>query len=108
MRLRSRFTALFAVLAVAAVAFLVVVSDATLARAVEERGTERFPRALEPLDDDLSRGAVPAEGRDAFLRKSAAQLGCRVTYIDADGRVLDDSDLLPADVPGIENHATRP
>jgi len=108
MRLRSRFTALFAVLAVAAVAFLVVVSDATLARAVEDRVTERFTRELEHLADDLSRGALPAGDRDAFLRKAAAQLGCRVTYIDPGGKVLDDSDLLPADVPGMENHANRP
>ena len=108
MRLRARFTALFAVLAVAAVAFLVATSDATLARAVEDRVSERFTRDLEHLADDLSRGAVPAEERDAFLRKAAAQLGCRVTYVAPDGKVLDDSDLLPADVPDMENHANRP
>ncbi|HEY1252790.1 MAG TPA: ATP-binding protein [Thermoanaerobaculia bacterium] len=108
MRLRSRFTALFAVLAVAAVAFLVVVSDATLARAVEDRVGERFTRELEHLADDLARGSVSPGERDAFLRKAAAQLNCRVTYVAPDGRVLDDSDLLAADVPGMENHANRP
>ena len=108
MRLRSRFTALFAVLAGAAVLFLVVVSDATLRRAVEDRVSDRFTRELEHLADDLARGSVPPERRDAFLRQAAAQLECRVTYIAADGRVLDDSDLLAADVPGMENHANRP
>jgi two-component system phosphate regulon sensor histidine kinase PhoR len=108
MRLRSRFTALFAVLAGAAVLFLVVVSDATLRRAVEDRVSDRFTRELEHLADDLARGAVPPERRDAFLRQAAAQLECRVTYIAPDGRVLHDSDLLAADVPGMENHANRP
>jgi len=51
---------------------------------------------------------VPPESRDAFLRAAAQQLDCRVTYIDPSGRVLDDSDLLPADVPAMENHANRP
>jgi len=108
MRLRSRFTVLFAVLAVAAVCFLVWVSDATLSRAVEERVTDRFTRDLAHLADDLVRGGMSAEDRDAFLRKAAAQLECRVTFIAPDGKVLDDSDLLPADVPAMENHANRP
>ena len=108
MRLRSRFTVLFAVLAVAAVFFLVWVSDATLSRAVEERVTDRFTRDLAHLADDLARGGLAAEDRDAFLRKAAAELDCRVTFIAPDGKVLDDSDLLPADVPAMENHANRP
>jgi two-component system phosphate regulon sensor histidine kinase PhoR len=48
-----------------------------------------------------------AEGRDAFLRRAAAALDCRITFIAADGKVLDDTDLLPADVPAMENHANR-
>ena len=108
MRLRSRFTALFAVLAGATVVFLVVVSDATLRWAVEDRVTERFRRELDHLADDLARGVVPENERDAFLRKAAGELECRVTYIAPDGRVRDDSDLLLADVPAMENHASRP
>ncbi len=107
MRLHSRFTALFAVLAGAAVLFLVVVSDATLRRAVEDRVTDRFTRDLEHLAGDLAGGSVPAEARDAFLRRAASQLDCRVTYIAADGKVLGDSDLLPADVASMENHSGR-
>jgi two-component system phosphate regulon sensor histidine kinase PhoR len=107
MRLRARFTALFAILAAAAVVFLVLVSDATLGRAVEERVSDRFSRELEHLADDLAGGHVPADARDAFLRRSATTLDCRVTYIAPDGRVLEDTDLLPADVAGMENHAKR-
>jgi len=108
MRLRARFTVLFAVLSAAAVIFLMIVSDATVRRTVEDRVGERFRRDLAHLSDDLARGAPGSETRDAFLRRAAASLDCRVTYIAPDGRVLDDSDLLPADVPAMENHANRP
>lgn len=108
MKLRSRFTALFAVLSAAAVVFLVIVSDATVRRAVEDRVSDRFRRELAHLTDDLARGLPGGETRDAFLRRAAADLECRITYIAPDGRVLDDTDLLPADVPGMENHAGRP
>jgi two-component system, OmpR family, phosphate regulon sensor histidine kinase PhoR len=107
-RLRARFTALFAVLAAAAIVFLIVVSDATLRRSVEDRVAERFRRELAHLADDLARGLPQAETRDAFLRRAAGDLECRITYIAGDGRVLDDTDLLPSDVPGMENHAGRP
>ena len=107
MRLRARFTALFAVLAAAAVVVLVLVSDATLRRSVEDRVSDRFRRELVHLSDDLARGLPGAETRDAFLRRAAADLECRITYIAPDGRVLDDTDLLPADVPAMENHANR-
>jgi two-component system, OmpR family, phosphate regulon sensor histidine kinase PhoR len=108
MKLGSRFTALFAVLSAATIVVLVLVSDAIVGRAASERVTERFERELEHLADDMTRGAVPTESRDVFLRAAARELDCRVTYIAADGRVLDDSDLLPADVPAMENHAHRP
>ncbi len=107
MKLRARFTALFAILAAATVAVLVLVSDAVVGRAVSERVAERFGRELEHLAEDLARGDVPETGRDDFLRAAAKQLECRVTYIAPGGRVLDDTDLLPADVPSMENHAGR-
>jgi two-component system, OmpR family, phosphate regulon sensor histidine kinase PhoR len=108
MKLGSRFTALFAVLAAATIVVLVLVSDAIVGRAASERVADRFERELEHLADDMARGVVPAESRDEFLRAAAKELDCRVTYIGSDGRVLDDSDLLPADVPAMENHAHRP
>ena len=108
MKLRARFTVLFAVLSAAAVVFLVIVSDATVRRTVQDRVAERFRRDLAHLADDLARGVPGSETRDDFLRRAAADLDCRVTYIAPDGRVLDDTDLLPADVPAMENHANRP
>jgi two-component system phosphate regulon sensor histidine kinase PhoR len=107
MKLRHRFTALFAVLAAATVVALVLVSDAVIRRAASERVAERFGRELEHLADDLTRGVVPADQRDAFLRAAARELECRVTYVAPDGTVLDDSDLLVADVPDMENHGRR-
>ncbi|HYX21076.1 MAG TPA: ATP-binding protein [Thermoanaerobaculia bacterium] len=108
MRLRARFTFLFAALAALAGIFLVAVSDATLRRAVHDRVAERFRRELEHLTSDLARVPLDAEGLDAFLRRSAAELECRITDIAPGGRVRHDTDLLPADVPGMENHARRP
>ena len=108
MKLRSRFTALFAVLATATIVVLVLVSDVIVGRAAAERVAERFGRELEHLASDMEHGAAPPESRDAFLRAAAQQLDCRVTYIDPNGKVLDDSDLLPADVPAMENHSHRP
>ncbi len=108
MRLRSRFTVLFAVLAAAAVLCLVLVSDATLRRSVEERVTDRITLDLEHLSDDLAALPADAAGRDAMLRQAARRLKCRITYVARDGRVLNDTDLLPADVAGMENHAGRP
>jgi two-component system phosphate regulon sensor histidine kinase PhoR len=107
MRLRARFTALFAVLAAAAVIFLVLVSDATVGRAVEDRVSDRFRRELDHLANDLATGLPGTESRDAFLRQAAAALECRITYIAPDGHVLDDTDLLAADVAGMQNHADR-
>lgn len=108
MKLRSRFTALFAILAAAAVVILVIVSDATLRRSVEDRVSDRFRRELSHLADDLARAVPGAEARDAFLRRAAVDLECRITAIAPDGRVLADTDLLPADVAGMENHRGRP
>ncbi len=108
MRLRARFTFLFAVLAALAAVFLVIVSDATLRRAVEDRVSERFRRELEHLAADLGHVGRDPETLDAFLRKAAADLECRITDIAPGGRVRHDTDLLPADVPGMQNHASRP
>jgi two-component system, OmpR family, phosphate regulon sensor histidine kinase PhoR len=107
--LRSRLAALFGILAAAAAFFLVVVSDATIRRAVEDRATDRITRELELLSGEL--GLRPPENeaaRDTILRRAARDLECRITFIASDGRVESDTDLLPADVPSMENHAGRP
>ena len=109
MPLRSRLAVLFAILAAAAACFLVLVSDATIRRAVEDRATDRIARELDLLSDEL--GARPPEStveRDRFLRRAARDLECRITFIAPDGRVQNDTDLLPADVSAMENHLGRP
>jgi two-component system, OmpR family, phosphate regulon sensor histidine kinase PhoR len=107
--LSSRFTVLFAILAAAAAWLLIAVSDATIRRSVEERAADRIEREVELLSGEIA--ARPAEGasaRDAFLRRAARDLECRITFIASDGRVENDTDLLAADVPSMENHAERP
>ncbi len=43
-----------------------------------------------------------------FVTRAAEPTGARVTLIAADGRVLADSAVAPADLPRVENHADRP
>ena len=106
MRLRSLFTVLFGALAAATALSLILVLDATLSRAVEDRVSERILRDIDHVAQDM-RGLAP-ERLDAFLRRSAGELGCRITLIRPDGRVSNDTDLRPAEVPAMENHGTRP
>ena len=106
MRLRSLFTILFATLAAAAALILIVVVDATLRRAVEDRVRDRIEREIDHLSEDMV--SLSRESLDAFLRRSARELVCRITLIEPDGRVSNDTDLAPALVPQMENHASRP
>ncbi len=106
MRLRSLFTVVFGVLAAAAAFSLVLVLDATLRRAVEDRVTERIEREIDHVAQDMA-GVAP-EGLDAFFRRSARELACRITLILPEGRVSNDTDLRPSEVPQMENHARRP
>jgi two-component system phosphate regulon sensor histidine kinase PhoR len=106
MRLRSRFLLLFGILAAAAAIFLIAVLDSTLRRAVEDRVAERFEREIDHVAVDMN--GIPAGDRDAYLRRTARELSSRITWIGRDGRVLDDTDVLVADVPAMESHAERP
>jgi two-component system, OmpR family, phosphate regulon sensor histidine kinase PhoR len=106
MTLRSVFTVLFGVLAAATALSLIAVTDGTLRRAVEDRVTDRILRETDHVAEDM-RG-VPPENLDAYLRRSARELACRITWIRPDGTVASDTDLSPAEVPAMENHANRP
>ncbi|HEY3125101.1 MAG TPA: ATP-binding protein [Thermoanaerobaculia bacterium] len=106
MRLRSLFTVLFGVLAAATAFSLILVMDATLRRAVEDRVTERIEREMDHVAQDMRE--IAPESLDAFFRRSARELGCRITLIRPDGRVSNDTDLRPSEVPQMENHARRP
>ena len=106
MTLRTRFTLLLAGLAAVTAVILILFLDDTIRRAVEDRVTERISQEMAHVADDLAllRNADP----DAYVRRASRDLGCRITVIAADGRVLHDTDLLPQDVPAMENHAGRP
>ncbi len=109
MRLGSRFTILLGVLAAAAALLLVLLLDATVRRATEDRILERVSREADHLAQDWVRWSSdrPADA-DARLREAAASLNCRITIVDAQGQVLHDTDLPPEKVAGMENHAGRP
>jgi two-component system phosphate regulon sensor histidine kinase PhoR len=108
MRLGSRFAALFGVLAAAVAVLLILVFDETLRRAVEDRVVERVERERDHLAGEVGAFEGRPEALDEFLRRAATELGCRATLVDSEGRVTHDTDVLPADVPGMENHANRP
>ena len=109
MRLGSRYSALLGVLAACAGIALIVLLDRTVRHATEDRVLERVAREGDHLAEDWQRWIAtrPADA-DRLLRESAAALGCRVTIIGADGKVLHDTDLPPDRVSGMENHSDRP
>jgi two-component system phosphate regulon sensor histidine kinase PhoR len=108
MRLGSRFTALFGVLSAGAAVLLIVVLDATLRRAVDERVMDHVEHERDHLAGEMDRFAGQPEALDAFLRRAAKDFDCRITVVSRDGRVTHETDLLPADVAGMENHGSRP
>jgi two-component system phosphate regulon sensor histidine kinase PhoR len=98
--------------AVAALVTLVLL----IAGVVAERGLR--VREMARIERDLARNAhlvselwshasADPDLRDTVLR-SARAAHVRVTLIAPDGRVLADSDVAPADVAALENHASRP
>jgi len=71
--------------------------------------TERLRGAVDilaPRSGDLF--ALPSDQADAEIRRWAAASGLRVTLIEADGTVRADSWTLPALLPRLENHSSRP
>jgi two-component system phosphate regulon sensor histidine kinase PhoR len=108
MRLSSRFSALFGLLAAGVAILLILLWDGLLDRASKERAIRR----LQAEDTLVAALAEPVFGDapalDLLVRSSGARLGARVTAIDARGLVLSDSLVRPADVPRMENHLHRP
>ena len=108
MKLSSRFSLLFFVLALGVAVLLIVFWDALLDRTSRERAIRR----LQAEDTLLAALVEPVFGDpaavDRLVRSSGAELGARVTAIDASGRVISDSQVAPGDVPRMENHLHRP
>lgn len=108
MRLRSRLTLLLALLAAGAAGALLFLWGAVADRASERQAIRRL-RAEDAL---LSEAAAPLMSDpaavDRLVRSAGLSLGVRVTAVAADGRVISDSEVPAADVPRLENHASRP
>jgi two-component system phosphate regulon sensor histidine kinase PhoR len=106
MRLGSRFTVLFGALAVCTAVLLIVLLDATVRRAIEDRVLDRVSHETEHLADDWQRWSRerPADA-DRLIREAALRLNCRIS---PGGEVVHETALALSLVPRIENHATRP
>ncbi|HET7453176.1 MAG TPA: hypothetical protein VFL12_10570, partial [Thermoanaerobaculia bacterium] len=102
MKLSSRYSLLFGLLALGAAAFLAVFWDVLLDRASRERAVRR----LQAEDTLLAALAEPVfgdpAGVDRLVRSAGAELGARVTAIDASGKVISDSEVAPGDVGRME------
>ena len=85
MRLQARWTLFFGLLAAVGGALLIAVFDLSLRRVVDERAAERLSLELNHMSGDLGRLPDEAE-REAFLRRAAADLSCRITHVAPDGR----------------------
>ncbi len=108
MKLSSRFSLLFGLLALGVAVLLNAFWGFLLDRASQARAIDRLSSECSLL----ARLAAPQfgdeAGLDAFVRSSGRTLGARVTAIRPDGRVVSDSEVPPAQVPNMENHANRP
>jgi two-component system phosphate regulon sensor histidine kinase PhoR len=99
--------------ALTAAAFAVAVATALVSAYVRRNMEGRIEREL---TRDARMGAEILAHRttanEAELDAEADALGrilsARVTFIASDGRVVGDSDLTPAQLKDVENHATRP
>jgi two-component system, OmpR family, phosphate regulon sensor histidine kinase PhoR len=83
-----------------------------LDRAVERRVTEQIAERLSDearLARDLAASEPDLAARgDVLADRLGRDLGVRVTVIDAEGKVLGDTDLDGAGLASVENHAGRP
>jgi two-component system phosphate regulon sensor histidine kinase PhoR len=107
-RLSSRYTLLFGVLALGLALLLTFTWSALLDRAAEQSAIGRL-RAEEALVAWLVAPAMGDPGAlDPLVHRQGRELGARITVIDEAGRVISDSDVALADVPRMENHSGRP
>lgn len=108
MRFATRLTLLMVLLAVgSAIALSMIVSN-VVDRSVEERAQERLGRESALLATELAPMLHDASALDVFARRSARELGARVSVVRADGVVIADSDVARNALGALENHASRP
>jgi len=97
------------------VAVCLLVASVYLNRALERLALEsveaRLTTAARLLHDEaraLIQNRAAPRAVYAFTQRAAAQSDLRVTVIEADGTVLGDSQVPPAELRRVENHAERP
>jgi two-component system phosphate regulon sensor histidine kinase PhoR len=97
------------------VAVTTLVAGLYLNRALEAVAVEsleaRLAAAVPLLEGDARRLVVegaPASVLHAFAQRVARSSGARVTVVEPGGRVLGDSEVAPADLGRVSNHADRP
>jgi len=97
------------------VAVAIVAAGLYLERSLEEFAVEsleaRLATAARLLHDEARArlaAADAAAATRAFVVRAADRTGARVSLIATDGRVLGDSDVPPAEIARVENHADRP
>ena len=105
--LRARLFIPFALVVAIALAMLTILASQEQGRWIEARSRETLERSARLVVRDLAVRA-PQGGWPAAAAEMGGLMGCRVTLIARDGRVVGDSDV-PADrLPSVENHAGRP
>jgi two-component system, OmpR family, phosphate regulon sensor histidine kinase PhoR len=112
--LRRRIALKLALTLVGFVAVCLLVAGVYLSRALERLAVQsleaRLTSVARLLHDEarvLVQERAPAARFYAFTRRAAGEVGLRVTVISADGTVLGDSRVPPAELPLVENHAER-
>jgi len=105
--LRDRLFLGFALVLVATLALVGVMTAREQERWVGARTRETLERAARVARHDLEAAARPVDWSE-LARASAGRLGCRVTWIALDGRVLGDSEVPRERLVEVENHAGRP
>jgi two-component system, OmpR family, phosphate regulon sensor histidine kinase PhoR len=106
LRIHHKLFLSYALLVGAVVMILVIGVDATLRPPLVERASVDLLREV-ALGGAIY-DAAPAEDPDRVARRIAAVVGHRVTIIASDGTVIGDSEVPPAMVADLENHAGRP
>jgi two-component system phosphate regulon sensor histidine kinase PhoR len=109
MSLRGRLLTAHAALIIAALAIMTAMASQEQHRWLIERQQDQLERSLLPAAASLA-GQLAAwpERAPAVAESLGKALGCRVTIIDRTGRVRGDTDVAPASLPRVENHANRP
>ena len=104
MNYASRLIAGTLLVLVVTVAVLVIGVDRSLRTDLERETRQSLVREAELIRSSLTTDSTSWQGA---AKAAARTTGLRITIIDRTGRVRAESDLEPADLPQIENHATR-